>query len=170
MPWYIVCYLIGALIAVVLSTIGTAKKNETLRMAATVISLVSGVILGIGLFGTQVGGGHYAYYVNGVRVASGVMVFFEAFAIAVILGAFPNLLGMFLGSLPSYFARTGTGKASPGMKALCIFFLIEGILGFAVAVILAIVRKNILGALPGIAMSLVMFGIGLFIKKRWNIH
>ncbi len=169
MPWYIVCYLIGALIAVVLSMIGTAKKNETLRMAAAVISLVSGVILGIGLFGSQVGGGHYAYYVNGVRVASGVIIFFEAFAVAIILGAFPNLLGMFLGSLPSYFKGSPTGKASPGIKALCIFFLAEGILGFIVTVILAIVRKNIPAALPGIGMSLLMFGIGIFIKKRWNI-
>ena len=24
-------------------------------------------------------------------------------------------------------------------------------------------------ALPGIGMSLLMFGIGIFIKKRWNI-
>ena len=111
----------------------------------------------------------YAYYVNGVRVASGVMIFFEAFAIAIIMGAFPNLVGMFLGSLPSYFNRPSSGKASPGIKALCIFFLVEGILGFVVALILAIVRKNLLGALPGIGMSLIMFGIGFFIKKRWNI-
>ena len=170
MPWYVTCYLIGALIAVVLSTIGHAKKNESLQMTAAVISLVSGVLLGIGLFGTQMGAGKYAYYVNGVRVASGVMIFFEAFAIAIILGAFPNLLGMFLGSLPSYFKRSPTGKASKGVKALCIFFLAEGILGFIVAVILGIVRKNIPAALPGVAMSLIMFGIGYFMKQKWNIR
>ncbi|MBR4461131.1 MAG: hypothetical protein IKS51_00900 [Erysipelotrichaceae bacterium] len=169
MPWYVACYLIGALAAVVLSTIGHAKKNESLQMIAAVISLISGVLLGIGIFGTDMGAGHYAYYVNGVRVASGVMAFFEAIAIAIILGAFPNLLGMFLGSLPFYFKRSPSGKASVGIKALCIFFLAEGILGFIVAVILAIARKNVSAALPGIVMSLIMFGIGLFIKKKWNI-
>ena len=170
MPWFITVYLIGALVAVVLSAIGHSKKNEGLQMIAAVVGLISGIVLGIGAFGSSMGGGHYAYYVNGVRVASGVMVFFEAFAIAIIFGAFPNLVGMFVAAIPSFFKRTGTGQAPMGLKILSVFFMVEGILGFVIAVIMAIVNKSLKGAVVGILSAGVMFGIGALIRWKWNIR
>ena len=171
MPWFVTVYLIGALTAIVLSAIGHSKKKEGLQMAAAIIGLISGIVLGIGVFGSSVGGGHYAYYVNGVRVASGVMVFFEAFAIAIIFGAFPNLVGMFLGSLPSFFAQKSVGsQASMGLKILCIFFMVEGILGIVITIIMAIVNKSIKGAVVGLMSAATFIGIGMFIKTKWNIR
>ena len=171
MPWFITVYLIGALVAVILSAIGHSKKNEGLQMAAVIIGLISGIVLGIGAFGSSTGGGHYAYYVNGVRVASGFVVFFEALAIAIIFGAFPNLLGMFLSAIPSFFAQKSVGsQASMGLKILCVFFMVEGILGFVIAIIMAIVHKSLKGAITGILSSATLFGIGMFIKAKWNIR
>ena len=82
MPWFVILYLICAVIALVLSAIGHSRKNEVFILAAAVIGFVSALIMGFGVAGMSTGAGHYAYYVNGVRVASGLTVFFQAFAFA----------------------------------------------------------------------------------------
>ena len=57
-----------------------------------------------------------------------------------------------------------------GLKILCIFFLVEGILGFVVVIIMAIVNKSIKGAVVGLMSAATFFGIGMFIKTKWNIR
>jgi hypothetical protein len=171
MPWFIIVYLLGALAALVLSAIGHSKKHEGFIMAGVVIGLICGLILGFGAFGSSTGAGHYAYYVNGVRVASGFMIFFEAIAIAIIFGALPNLLGMMIAGLPKAFRSSGTaGNAPTGIRILCIFLFVESILGFLVAVILAIVKKSVSGLFTGLISSGTLFLIAMFMKKKWNIH
>lgn len=170
MPWFITVYLIGAVAAVILSATGHSKKNETFIMAGVIIGFICGLVLGFGAFGSKTGAGAYAYYVNGVRVASGIMVFFEAFAIAIIFGAFPNLFGLLIANMPGYFTKTGSGKASKGMKLICIFLIVEGILGLITALIMAIIRKSFSAAITGVISSSTFLAIGLLLKKKYDIR
>ena len=170
MPWFITVYLIGAIAAVIFSAMGHSKKNETFIFAGVIIGFICGLVLGFGAFGTHSGAGAYAYYVNGVRVASGIMVFFEAFAIAIIFGALPNLLGLLIANMPAYFTKTGNGKASKGMKLICIFLLVEGILGLITALIMAIVRKSLSAAITGFISSGTLLAIGLLLKKKYDFR
>ena len=125
MPWFIIVYLLGALAALVLSAIGHSKKHEGFIMAGVVIGLICGLILGFGAFGSSTGAGHYAYYVNGVRVASGFIIFFEAIAIAIIFGALPNLLGMMIAAELQATLRQGSGSYASSclLKVSSVFLL-----------------------------------------------
>ena len=169
MPWFVTAYLILALTAVVFAALGQSKKHEGLQMIGIGVSLCAGLILGFGAAGSNTSSGHYTYYINGVRAGSGVMVFFQGFALAIIFGALPNLLGMAIGSLPGYLKRqSGNGQFSLFGKIACVFCLVEGGLGTIIAIVTAIVKKSAAAAAGGLIVSGVLLLVGSYLLGRWK--
>ena len=169
MPWFVTAYVILALAAVVLAALGHGRKHEGLQMTAVIISLAAGLILGFGAAGSDTSGGHYHYYINGVRAGSGVVVFFQGFALAIIFGALPNLLGMAIGSLPGYLKRQSrNGEFSLIGKIACVFCLVEGGLGAIIAIVTAIVKKSAAAAIGGLITSGVLLLAGAYLLGRWR--
>ncbi|MBR0136865.1 MAG: hypothetical protein IJM15_00430 [Erysipelotrichaceae bacterium] len=169
MPWFVTAYIILALIAVIFAALGHSKKHEGLQMIGVGISLAAGLILGFGAAGSDTSSGHYTYYINGVRAGSGVMVFFQGFALAIVFGALPNLLGMAIGSLPGYLkSQNRNGGFSLIGKIACVFCLVEGGLGSIIAIITAIVKKSAAAAAGGLIVSGTLLLVGAYLLGRWK--
>ena len=174
MPFFLKLYLVLALVSIVVRAVGSAMKHDKLDIAGVFIGLAAGVILAIGfamLDDSRVSGA-YVYKVNGVRVGSGIVTFVQSFAIGIMGGAVPSLIGMGIGDgIRAAAQRKAAGDKSISLlgKIGCVFFLVEGGFGLIGGLIRFFVdMEDSELAIPFLIVGLVFLAPGLLLLRKWR--
>lgn len=149
------------------------------NFAGLLCGVAAGLLTAIAINDASTGAGVYAYYVNGVRVSSGGVAFFEGFALFVIAGAAYNLVAMGIGAL---FKRSAPAKRP--RKRSGVFGLVMSIISlscggsygtFGLFLLLQHLIENrptyVTSDVAVLAVSLVLTGMGIFgiaayVKKK----
>lgn len=164
MPVFFSVYLVLAVISIIINSVTYSKGKDKNGLFGLVLCLTAGLVLFLGFLIRDPSSvsGHYITKVNGVRVSSGSVSFFSAFAIGLLGAAFPNLLGMSIGY--SIFKGKKPGKEiSLFAKIVCVFLLMEA----SGVLIMAFTDNTESNALAFVFASLIFLIPGLLLLVKW---